>query len=299
MISLERLQDQLQQVLNKTVSVYKIARFAFDRMGDERVPEVSAGLAFYGFFSLFPLLLILVAFGGRFLESSEAQDQVLTLLINIFPFSGELVKFNIQQVLSIRGSVSTFSAIALAWSGSAAFAILARNINFAWPSAGKRPFFYRRMMALLIVVVMVLVMILLLAANTLTRLLPKEINGVAQFLMQLRYFSHFTMWSLLLVSLLTIYRWVPNTYVSWSQGAWGGFIASTLIEITTQVFTWYLRNGFINYSLVYGSLGAVAALLFWIYLIGFNVLFGAHLSAAIAQHEQIGKETLPESQTTS
>jgi len=268
-------------------------------MGEERVPEVSAGLAFYGFFSLFPLLLILVALGGRFLESSEAQDQVLTLLVNIFPFSGELVKYNIQQVLGIRGSVSTFSAIALAWSGSAAFAILARNINFAWPSAGQRPFFYRRLMALLIVVVMVLVMLLMLAANTLTRLLPKEINGVAQFLMQLRYFSHFAMWSLLLVSLLTIYRWVPNTYVSWSQGAWAAIFASTLIEITTQVFTWYLRNGFINYSLVYGSLGAVAALLFWIYLLGFIVLFGAHLSAAIAQHEQTKKEPLPESQTAS
>lgn len=286
-----RLQEYLKAFLQTSLSIFKIVRHAIERMGDERVPEVSAGLAFYGFFSLFPLMLILVAFGGRLLESPEAQDQVLSLLIRIFPFSGEIVENNIHQVLQARGSVSTFSMVALAWSGSAAFAILARNINFAWPSAGRRPFLTRRLMALLIVVVMVVVMILLLAANTLTRLLPKELNGVAQILMQMRYFSHFAMWVLLFVTLLTLYRWIPNTYVSWSEGAWGGLFASTAIEVTTWVFTWYLRKGFINYSLVYGSLGAVAALLFWIYLLGFVVLLGAHISASIARHER-GSEVL-------
>lgn len=274
-------------------STFKVVRHALERMSLERVPEVSAGLAFYGFFSLFPLMLILVAFGGRFLESPQAQDQVLSLLIGIFPFSGEIIENNIYQVLQSRGSVSTLSMIALAWSGSAAFAILARNINFAWPSAGQRPFLTRRLMALLIVVVMVVVMILLLAANTLTSLLPKEINGVAQVLFQMRYFSHFAMWIMLFVTLLTLYRWIPNTYVRWTEGAWGALFSSTAIEVTTWVFTWYLRKGFINYSLVYGSLGAVAALLFWIYLLGFVVLIGAHLSASIARFERIQDESQP------
>lgn len=282
------LQEFFKKILQISLAAFQVIRHSIDRMGDERVPEVSAGLAFYGFFSIFPLMLILVAFGGRFLESPQAQDQVLSLLVRLFPFSGEIIEHNIYQVLQSRGSVSTLSMIALAWSGSAAFAILARNINFAWPSAGKRPYLTRRLMALLIVVVMVLVMILLLTTNTLTRLLPREINGVAQVLLQMRYFSHFAMWILLFVTLLTLYRWIPNTYVSWSEGAWGGLFASTAIEITTWVFTWYLRKGFINYSLVYGSLGAVAALLFWIYLLGFVVLFGAHISASIAWHERLG-----------
>lgn len=284
------LQDSLQLIFEKAVSVYKIVRFSYDRLGEERVPEVSAGMAFYGFFSLFPLLLLLVALGGRFLEITQAQDQVLSLLISIFPFSGEIIENNIQQVLSSRGSVSTVSAFALAWSGSAAFAILARNINFAWPNSDQRPFLIRRLMSLMIVVVMVLVMIVLLAANTLISLLPKQINGIAQILLQMRYFSRFAMWALIFVTLLSLYRWVPNTYVRWSEGAWGGLFASSLIEITTGGFTWYLRKGFINYSLVYGSLGAVAALLFWIYLLGFIVLFGAHISASIAWHERLAED---------
>jgi len=247
-------------------------------------------MAFYGFFSMFPLLLILVTFGGSFLESAQAQEQVLDFLVGIFPISGEVIEKNIHQVLNARGSVRSFSTIALAWSGSAIFAILARNIDFAWATAKQRPFLTRRLIALLILFVLVVLMVLLMTANTLTRLLPEELNGAAQVLLQMRYFSQFAVWISLFVSLLTLYRWVPNTFVRWTEGAWGSLFASTAIVVTTFGFTWYIRNGFINYSLVYGSLGAVAALLFWTYLLAFWVLFGAYLSASIAMHHRSGDE---------
>jgi len=242
-------------------------------------------MAFYGFFSLFPLLLILVTYGGSFLESTEAQSQVLEFLVRIFPISGEVIERNIEQVLRARGPVRSFSAVALAWSGSAIFAILARHINSAWSTARQRPFITRRLMALLILVVLVVLMVLLMTANTLMRWLPAEVNGVAQVLTHMRYFTQFVVWATLFVSLLTLYRWIPNTTVSWADGAWGSLVASTAILLTSWGFTWYIRKGFINYSLVYGSLGAVAALLFWTYLVGFWVLFGACLSAAIGENE--------------
>jgi membrane protein len=139
-------------------------------------------------------------------------------------------------------------------------------------------------MALLILVVLIMMMTLILGANLLARFLPAEINGAAQVLVQMRYFSHFVTWLLLFIILLTLYRWIPNTKVAWNQGAWGALIASLAAEVATLAFTWYLRSGFAKYSLVYGSLGAVAVLLFWIYLLSFVVLFGAYLSAEIAMH---------------
>ncbi len=273
---------QLQKLLQFFVDSFHIVRRSLERFSEQRAGEAAAGMAFYGFFSMFPLLLLLVTFGGTFLESSEAQTQVLDFLVGIFPISGEVIERNIQQVLRARGSVRSFSLIALAWSGSAIFAILARNLNCAWATAKQRPFITRRLIALLILIVMVFLMVLLMTANTLTKLLPEEVNGVAQVLTQMRYFSQFVVWVSLFISLLTLYRWIPNTFVSWAEGAWGSLFASTAIVVTTFGFTWYVRNGFINYSLVYGSLGAVAALLFWTYLLAFWVLFGAYLSAAIA-----------------
>lgn len=256
-------------------------------MGEEHIAQSAAGMAFYGFFSLFPLMLILVTFGSAFLESSESQAQALDILIQFFPFSGDLIEKNIEQVLKARGSIRTFGSVALAWSGSGAFAILARNINSAWPNTNQRPFIKRRLMALLILFILIVMMAFMLGANILTRLLPAEVNGATQVLMQMRYFSHIVTLLLLFITLLTLYRWLPNTKVFWNEGAWGGLAASLAIEMATLGFTWYLRSGFARYSLVYGSLGAVAALLFWIYILSLIVLFGAHLSAAIALHSRL------------
>ncbi len=280
----------LHRLLRVAKYLFRTLRTCLERFGEQRAAEAAAGMAFYGFFSMFPLLLILVTFGGSFLESAQAQEQVLDFLVGIFPISGEVIEKNIHQVLNARGSVRSFSTIALAWSGSAIFAILARNIDFAWATAKQRPFLTRRLIALLILFVLVVLMVLLMTANTLTRLLPEELNGAAQVLLQMRYFSQFAVWISLFVSLLTLYRWVPNTFVRWTEGAWGSLFASTAIVVTTFGFTWYIRNGFINYSLVYGSLGAVAALLFWTYLLAFWVLFGAYLSASIAMHHRSGDE---------
>jgi membrane protein len=37
---------------------------------------------------------------------------------------------------------------------------------------------------------------------------------------------------------------------------------------------------------VYGSLGTVVALMFWLYLSSMIIIFGAHLSAAIGRHRR-------------
>jgi membrane protein len=278
------LRTSIQESIKNTAVAVRIVVSVLNRIGKERVAQSAAGMAYYGFFSLFPLLLILVTFGGAFLQSKEAQSQVLRSMMRFFPLSGDLIQQNIEQVLSARGSIRLLGAVALAWSGSGAFAILARNINAAWPNTDRRPFVKRRLMALLILVVMIMMMTLILGANLLARFLPAEINGAAQVLVQMRYFSHFVAWLLLFLILLTLYRWIPNTKVAWNQGAWGALIASVAAEVATLAFTWYLRSGFAKYSLVYGSLGAVAVLLFWIYLLSFVVLFGAYLSAEIAMH---------------
>lgn len=278
-----KLRISVKNFLKNTVVAARILVSVFERVGKERVAQSAAGMAYYGFFSLFPLMLILVTFGGAFLQSEEAQAQILHGLTRFFPFSGDLIARNIEQVLSARGSMRLLGAVALAWSGSGAFAILTSNINAAWPNTDQHPFVRRRLMALLILMVLIILMAMILGANLMARLLPAEVNGAAKVLMGMRYFSHFVAWLLLFIILLTLYRWIPKTKVSWNQGAWGALVASLAAEIATLVFTWYLRSGLAKYSLVYGSLGAVAALLFWIYLLSFIVLLGAYLSAEIAE----------------
>jgi membrane protein len=80
---------------------------------------------------------------------------------------------------------------------------------------------------------------------------------------------------------VALYRWTPNTQVEWKPASWAALVATVLWQLATYVFTWYLRVGLGRYELVYGSLGAVVALLVLVYVIAWITLFGAHLCAAI------------------
>jgi membrane protein len=83
---------------------------------------------------------------------------------------------------------------------------------------------------------------------------------------------------------LALYRWVPDVEVEWRAALWAALIIALAWETAANAFTWYLGSGLARYRIVYGSLGTVVALMFWIYLSSWIILFGAHLSAAVSRH---------------
>lgn len=274
-----------QQLRTVVIVVYH----AIQRFGRSRTAEAAAGIAFFGLFSMFPLLLIMVGMGSSILHQPQAQEYVLHTLMDALPFSVDIVEENVQKVLKARGSVQVFGWLGLAWSASGAFTVLTRNINQAWPNADRHNFIKMRLMAFSMLAVLILVTGVLVVTNTVIRFLPQTLGGLATLLVSLRYFSQIMIWVLAFITLLWLYRWIPNTDVMWSEAAWGAGVASTGTVLVTLVFSWYLKSGsgLTNYNLVYGSLGAMVALMFLIYLISFMVLFGAHLCSSIAHYTRL------------
>jgi membrane protein len=68
----------------------------------------------------------------------------------------------------------------------------------------------------------------------------------------------------------------------WRSVLPGAVIATAMWFLTTLGFGWYVTR-FANYSEVYGSLGAVIALLFWLYIVSLSVLCGAEFNAQFAR----------------
>lgn len=287
------MKASLRQFRAKTTGTFNIIKRTVDRFGQERTAEAAASIAFYGLFSLFPMLLLLVSMGSSVLNRPQAQDQVLHALMQAFPFSVGIVEENVQKVLKARGSVQIFGWLALAWSATSAFTVLTRNINRSWPNADRHNFLKMRLMAFAMLAGMVAVTGVLMVANTVIKFLPQGIGGIASLVVSFRYFTHLIIWALTFITLLWLYRWLPNTEVLWSEAACGALIGSTGTVVATLGFSWYLRSGsgLTNYNLVYGSLGTIVALMFWIYLLNFIILFGAHLSSSIAYYTRIKPTT--------
>ena len=126
-------------------------------------------------------------------------------------------------------------------------------------------------------------LILSLTLNWITELIPfLNAEGASSSSLGLwKLISSLGSWLTIFLLFLALYRWVPTTDIEWSAAFWGALIASFAWKVATTGFSWYLRSGLGRYQLVYGSLGAIVALLFLIFVVSMVTLFGAHLSAAI------------------
>ncbi len=268
-----------------TGGVPEILRIAFQRFAQERGSEAAASLAYYAFFSIFPMLIVVIVVGSFFVDRDVVQQQVLNLLQGVLPGAKELVIGNIEQVLQLRGAVTFLALITLIWSATSVFNILAKNINRAFPKAIIPNFFKGRLMGLFMFLALGLLMLLAFAVTTGVGLIPaiqipfndKSLHEtflwqVGSFLVPIG-FNTLTFWAM--------YYWVPSVEVSRKASLIGALVTGVTWEILNNAFTWYLSSGLSQYRLVYGSVWTVVALLFWIYLTSMLALLGAHLTASI------------------
>ena len=270
----------------------EILKNALDTFSAARASQAAASLAYYAIFSLFPLLLVLIAGGSYFLSSQQVYQSVTSLVQDSLPVSPELINENLRQVLDARGTVGAIGLLTLLWSASGFFTSLAYNINLAWPDASRRNFLEKRLVGLGIIAGLSGLLILSLSLDWITTLVPfLNINSASSPPSSLlRLFSNLASWLTIFLLFLALYRWVPTAQVHWSATFWGAMITSIAWKAATAGFSWYVSSGLGSYSLVYGSLGAIVVLLFLIFIISLITLFGAHLSAAIDRWKN-GKNT--------
>ncbi len=268
------------QLSGKRLDILKNALGTF---AETRASQSAASLAYYAFFSLFPLLLVIIAGGSYFLNSQQVYQDVIQLVQRAIPVSTRVISENLFEVLDERETVGILSLLTLLWSASGVFTNLAYSINLAWPGASRRNFFKKRLVGLAMIAGVSGLMVLSLALNWVINMVPILKLAIVSFpdLSLWSFFSSLGSWLVIFLLFLVLYRWVPTAEVNWNATLWGALIASIAWKIAGAGFSWYLKSGAVRYQSVYGSLGAIVALLFLIFIGSLITLFGAHLSAAM------------------
>jgi membrane protein len=267
-----------------------------------RATEAAASLAYYALFSIFPLLVILVSSASSFLEDAVIQKYLFDFVEQSMPlYIQDLIKGNILQALAARGRLQIIGMIGLLWSASGVFTGLTFNIDRAWHhDAQERNFIFGRLVGLSMIGIITTGLVFVwFLSNVVLNILPwleVSIWNGAGFHLYNSYtwslLSRLIPWFVIFFTFWNLYRWVPNTSakVKWSEAAWGAAIAGLGWELIQRGFSWYLASRFARYELIYGSLGALIAFMLWLYLSAFIVLYGAHLSAAIARHTRLNQD---------
>ncbi|HJX38465.1 MAG TPA: YihY/virulence factor BrkB family protein [Anaerolineae bacterium] len=247
----------------------------------------AAATAYYTLFSVFPLTLLLISLGSFVLDSEEAQRAALAAVGTYLPAAVELVESNIQRVLQLRGTASVVGLVGFIWAASGVFGSLSRGINKAWDLQRPRPAWAERILA----AGLVLLIGLLFSLSLLSTAAFELVGRLAQILLPetgLDGLSLLTLASTVLPYIFTVllfaflYAILPSTMVRWREALPGALLASFAWEVAKNGFTVYVGR-FASYSLVYGSLGAVIAMLLWSYMSAMIILLGAEFTVQYAR----------------
>lgn len=284
-----------KQANGYSFGVLEILVTAIRHFGEVGAAQSAAAIAYYALFSIFPLLLFLLAIASSFLKSPNVQDQILKYVQEFLPGFEELVESNIQQALSLRGTVGAVGMVGLLWAAMSVFSAVAYNISRAWRNARSRNFLELRLIAIVIVGGLVVLMVLaslFTAINDILSEFKVPVFGSVSIhdSMLWRVGSQYIPLFLIFISFLFLYWWAPGTKVKWREAAWGAIVATIGFELAKKGFGWYLTSGFYRQALVYGSLGTVIALMLWIYVSALVILFGAHISAAIGHRREANEQ---------
>jgi len=263
-----------------------IAARTYKRTWDDNVGLVAAGVAFYAFFALLSLIgLIVLAYGF-------AADPI-TVLEHMQALTGVLpsdVAFIIgdQLMNAVRASQKTkglgilLAFLVATYGGTNGAASVITALNIAYEEKEKRSLFRFYLLAVTMTLSALVVALGAIAATatlaSLHHLMPKAAPPLVVAGKVLGY--------LLLVAIAagiasTLYRFGPSREdARWKWITPGSLFAALTWLLLTWGFGVYVGH-FTNYHASYGSLGAVVALLTWLYLSAYAFIFGAELNSEI------------------
>ena len=252
----------------------------------DNIGLVAAGVAFYSFLALVPLLGILVLTYGLFAQPDTVVEHVMALLRILPP---DVVKLIGQLLLNaIQASEQTSGAgiavallVALYAGGNGAGAIMTA-LNIAYEEDEERSLARFYGIAFVITVAAVLLALVGLAAvaaiQSLERLLP-EASPVMVALGKAGLYVVLVFAAAGLAA--TLYRYGPSREdARWEWLTPGSLFTALVWLALTAGFGFYVTR-LTDYNATYGSIAAIVMLLTWLYLSAYVFLFGAELNAEL------------------
>ena len=250
--------------------------------------QMAAAISFHLLFSLFPLAIAAVGAIGLITQNPHARDAVATVVLKAVPLSShgrQQLHGLLTSVSGSAGALGLLGIIGVIWAASGVMAAIRTALNVAWDTDHKRPFIRGKIIDLALVASVFLVTG---AAQGIPLLASITRHGVhlpaaLRFLQPLAGAAatagvYLAASALLFATFLFLYRFVPAAPTRLRDIWPGALTAAAGFEAVQYGFSLYLTY-FGHYNKIYGSLGAVVAFLFFIYLASAVFLLGAEIAA--------------------
>lgn len=256
-----------------------------DSLTEDNLSVIAAGVAFYGFLAIFPMIGAVMTVFGLIADPSVAARQMEPFQ-HIVP--SQVYEILMQQVQDVASAADTslslgllFGLLLTVWSATKGIKALFAALNVAYEESETRGFIRLNLAVL---------------AFTLggVAFVAVSLGAIAVIPVILTFFHLYgtletaVLWLrwplaavMVIAALAFIFRYGPDrrdAKLKWITP--GAVVAAALWLVISISFSIYVRN-FGNYDETFGSLGAVVVLLFWFYFSALAVCIGAELNAEL------------------
>lgn len=272
---------------------------AFNKWSTDKAATLAAALALYTGMSLAPLLILIVALAGLFLNGEEVQQSILIQVDAALGPSGvEVIEAILQNAFDPTAGLiaSTISLASFMWSASSLFAQLQDAMNTIWhvppeELGGVLPYLIARLKAVAMVILIGLLLIFTVVLTTVIQAVQSLLQNPAivaripfvsgdQYQQLIDVILPITDVAVSLTLLSFVFAWVfrfvPHVSLTWRDVSVGALITSILFYIGKFGLAIYLTGGSVGSA--YGAAGAFLVLLVWVYYSGQILFYGAEFT---------------------
>lgn len=251
-----------------------------------KVFDVAAGVAFWCMMSMIPLLMTVVALISLLPIPSLLPQLLGVMAILVPPQSLAMVEKMVGNLLTPHGGALSFGLVSYIWSTTGAFTSLISALDIAYDVKVERSWLRDRLQALILTFtsggLISISLLALIAGPDFGRFLGQIAPIPAAFEKMWPLLRLATVFVCFVIGLELVYFLGPNMRQRFRSTLPGAIFATALWFAGSFGLAFYLDH-MTNYSRMYGGMGAVIGLMFWIYLIALAILIGAELNAEIAK----------------
>lgn len=260
---------------------------------------IAAGVAFYFFLAIFPMIAAFLSVYGLIFDSAEARAHV-TALSGVLP--GEARSILAQQTEQLTsGSESALgfgaliSILLALWSARKGTTAMTIAMNIAYKEEGSRGFIRKMLVDFSLTLGLIIFFTISLAIVAVAPIVLQLLGPGPNVELALDILRWPILGLIAVLALSVMYRFGPDRQAAkWRWLMPGALLAVIVWLITSGLFSWYVSS-FGDYNKTYGSVGAVITLLFWFYLTAYIFILGAELNSEM-EHQTSRDTTVGDDQ---
>lgn len=288
---------------HENVSLYRIIKILFQNLKDDDILDRANGVAFNFILAIFPTIIFvftLLPYGTAFFPSLNTESVMAFVSDQIPESMYSAIRSTIEEILERKqGGLLSFGVIFAIFLSTNGMMALMRAFNACYRTNENRGAVKMRLiataltfiMAIALFLAVVLLIVGQLALEYALEHLPEfswlDIDSFTIFLLfACRFIALFIAFFL---AISCVYYFGPAIHYNWRFFSVGSTIATLLCLAVSYGFSFYITN-FGTYNKVYGSIGALIAIMILVQLITIVLLIGYEINISI--HDAIRKQAL-------